>query len=329
MRVPLFHATILFALVCLANAGEQTGLSRVVVGVPPFGQNDGRILRELFEHPYGWQETRTLIDEILYADQCFKPFSDDELKAWFALMKRWHLRLGLDVGAIKEWGQTSEKSISVGKRYWERIQSLGGHIYAMHMDEPFHCARFVLHKSDDYAVEETAKYIAGVRKDYPDVLIGDIETYPSFSLKEHMYWIDALQKKLAGLKVRGLDFYELDVNWMNFQIQHTGSWQEVKQLQTFCHSRKLPFSLIFWPGSYGWFRRLNLADDNTWYVSVMNEGYEYAALDGWSGAGSLQGGPDQYVIQSWEPCPSHGVPETGDFTLTRLVLDFVKKFVRR
>jgi len=298
------------------------------MGPPPFGQDDGRILRELFDHPDDWKETRTLIDEISYADQCFKPFRDAELTTWFAMMKQWHIRLGLDVGAIKEWGQTSEKSLPIGEKYWDRIQRLGGQIYAMYMDEPLHCAHFVLHQPDEYAVEETAKFIAGVRKDYPQVLIGDIETYPSFSLEEHKHWIDALQKRLAEMNVRGLDFYEVDVNWMNFQIQHTGSWQEVKQLQAFCHSRKLPFSLIFWPGSYGWFQRIHLADDNTWYVSVMNQGYEYAALESPAvGGAAATGGPDQYVIQSWEPCPAHGVPETGDFTLTRLVRDFVKKFV--
>ena len=314
----------------LKTNGEST-VSRVVMGPPSY--NRGSDLRELFEHPDEWKTTRSLINEILYPDQCFKPFTDEELKRWLGMMQQWNIRLGLDVGAIKEWGQTSEISLSVGRKYWDRIQGLGGHIHAMHMDEPLVCTRSYIHKSDDYAVDETAKFVAGIRKDYPDVLVGDVEAYPSVSLKDHIWWIATLQKRLAEMGVRGLDFYELDVNWMNFQIQHQGTWQEVKQLQNYCRTRQLPFSLIFWPGSYGWFKSINLADDSTCYVSVMNQGYEYSAFDAASASqfpalAPLKGGPDEYVIQSWEPCPSHSVPETGDFTFTRLVGDFVRKFVR-
>jgi len=301
----------------------------------PPSYDKGSRFRELFEHPDEWKATRSLINEILYPDQHFAQFSDEELKAWLAMMKQWNMRLGLDVGAVKDWGETAEKSLPVGRQYWDRILRLGGRIDAMHMDEPLICARSYLHKSDEYAVEETAKFVAGVRKHYPEVLIGDIEPYPSVSLKDHIKWIDALQKRLAEMGVRGLDFYEVDANWMNFQIQHMGTWQEVKQLQSYCRGRKLPFSLIFWPASYPWFKNgTNLADDNTCYVSVMNQGYEYAVFDPASPSQfpeliPFKGGPDQYVIQSWEQCPSRSVPETGDFTFTRLVSDFVKKFVPR
>jgi len=322
---------LLALLVCISAAhAALSPISRVVMGPPAF--NQGADFRELFEHPDQWTQTRPLVNEILYADQNFRYFTDQELKSWFAMMDQWHIRLGLDVGAIKEWGPTADKSLLIGRRYWNRIQSLGGHIHAMHMDEPLACTRFHIHTSDQSAVEETARFIAGVRKDYPGVLIGDVESYPSIPLNDHFWWIDALQKRLASMNVRGLDFYELDVNWMNFQIQHNGSWQEVKQLQNFCHTRQIPFSLIFWPGSYAWFNTIHMADDNTFYVSVMNQGYEYAAFDppaaaGFSNISPLKGGPDEYVIQSWEPCPSHSVPESADFTLTRLVTDFVKKFV--
>jgi hypothetical protein len=302
----------------------------VVLGPPSFDNGNG--LRELFEHPDEWKQTRPMIDEILYADQCFSTFNDRELRGWFALMNLWNIRLALDVGAVKEWGTTADASLPVGERYWDRIQRLGGRIYAMDMDEPLINCRMRSHLSDAHAVEETAKFVAGVRKKFPDIVIGDIEGYPSIPLKDQMWWIDALQKRLQEMGQHGIDFYELDCNWMNFQIQHNGSWQEVKKLQNYCRARHLPFSLIYWPGSYGWFQGINLADDNTFYVSVMNQGYDYAALDaanprGFPNLRGLKGGPDQYVIQSWEHCPAHSVPETADDTLTRLALDFIRKFV--
>ena len=45
------------------------------------------------------------------------------------------------------------------------------------MDEPLLCCRMHIHKSDDYALEETANFIARVRQQYPGMLIGDIETW--------------------------------------------------------------------------------------------------------------------------------------------------------
>jgi hypothetical protein len=63
-----------------------------------------------------------------------------------------------------------------------------------------------------------------------------------------------------------------------------------------------------------------MADDSTWYVSIMQQGYDYAFIDG---------KPDQYVIESWVGAPSQCIPETADWTFTRSVRDFAKKFVKR
>jgi hypothetical protein len=62
------------------------------------------------------------------------------------------------------------------------------------------------------------------------------------------------------------------------------------------------------------------ADDATWYVSVLRQGYDYALVEGT---------PDEYVIESWVGAPSRAVPETGDFTFTRSVRDFVQRFVKK
>ena len=51
----------------------------------------------------------------------------------------------------------------------------------------------------------------------------------------------------------------------------------------------------------------------------MQQGYDYALVDG---------SPDQIVIQSWIEAPSRSVPETADFTFTRTVLDFTRRFAQ-
>jgi hypothetical protein len=249
-----------------------------------------------------------------------KQFTDDQLRAWLPMLKSWGIKLTLEVGAIKPWGQTGEKTFKIERPLWDRVQRLGGSLYAIAMDEPLCCARKEIHQPDEYAVRETANFIALVRKHYPHVLIGDIEPYPFIPFPDLIRWIEALEKRLAEMHVRGLDFFRLDVNWVEFTVFNNGSWQEVKKLEHFCRQRGIPFSLIYWASDYPEMNRLKMADDATWYVSLLRQGYDYAIVGG---------APDQFVIESWIEAPAHTLPETGDFTFTRSVRDFTRRFVKR
>ncbi len=290
--------------------------------MPP-GQENGRGFRELFQQPEAWKETRSLIHVLACSDlHTQKFFTDDELRTWFAQMNGWGLKFAMEVGAIKEWGPTGEKTFAAEQPIWERVERLGGKIYAVALDEPLVCCRQHLKKDDAYAVGETANYIALVREHFPNVLIGDIEPYPFLQREELLAFIDALQARLKQMNVRGLDFFRLDVDWNHFTIGNTiyaGNWPDVKKLELACRQRKLPFSLIYWAADYDRMKQLSLADDATWYVGIMQQGYDYAYVDG---------APDQYVVESWVSAPARCLPETGDFTFTRSVRDFVKKFAQ-
>ena len=65
-------------------------------------------------------------------------------------------------------------------------------------------------------------------------------------------------------------------------------------------------------------RNRRLADDATWYIGTMQQGYDYAFV---------HGEPEQFEIESWVGAPPWAVPETGEWTFTRSVRDFVRKFV--
>jgi hypothetical protein len=321
----LIQRAALSALALILTLGTpamaQAPKPQPTVWMAPPGIENGKSLRDLFEHPEAWKETRSLVDVLMYTDLNFKrQFNDDELRRWFGQLKDWNIRLAMEVGALKEWGMTGEKTFAAERPIWDRLQGLGANLYAIAMDEPLCCAREKIHKPDDYAVEETANYIALVRQHFPEMLIGDIETYPSISVEDHEHWIEALQKRLAEKNVRGLDFYRLDVDWIRFTLQNKGSWKEVRDLERFCRQKKLPFSLIYWSSGYPGMLKRGMADDSTWYVSIMQQGYDYAFIDG---------KPDQYVIESWVGAPSQCIPETADWTFTRSVRDFAKKFVKR
>jgi hypothetical protein len=289
------------------------------VWMMPPASADGRSLRQLFANPEQWAQTRSRVEVLGYPDHLLnKQFTDEELRQWLPQLKKLGVKLGLEVGAVKPWGTTGLKTFEIEHPIWDRFLSLGGEIYALAMDEPLTAARNDLHASNEYAVEETAQFIVLVRRNYPNVLIGDIEAYPSFPTDQLITFIDALQARLKHLNVRGLDFFRLDVDWMNFVHGTGGGWVEVKNLENACRQRKIPFGLIYWAADYPQMSQMKLADDSTWYVSVMQEGYDYATVGG---------APDEYVIESWIGAPAQTIPETGEWTFTRSVLDFSRKFV--
>ena len=79
---------------------------------PPASEN-GKSLRDLFAHPDQWQQTRTLIDGLLYADHHLnRQFTDDELRSYFADLQKWQMKFSLEVGAIKEWGITGTNTFT-------------------------------------------------------------------------------------------------------------------------------------------------------------------------------------------------------------------------
>jgi hypothetical protein len=307
---------LMTALAATASAQSQPHVP--VVWMHPPGVENGKSLRALFEHPDEWKQTRSMVDGILYADHNFNQFSDTDLRRWFSQLREWKLGLSLEVGAVKEWGITGDIPFTRQRPIWDRIQKLGGSIQSIAMDEPLLCVRKMLKKPDDYAVEETARFIALVREYDPELRVGDIETYPSIPLADHQWWIENLNRKLREKHVRELDFYRLDVNWINFTVQQNGSWKEVKQLEQYCRSRHLPFSLIYWPSDLPVLRRMQQAGESTWYISIMRQAQDYTVIGGM---------PDEYVIESWVGEPSQCVPENADWTFTRSVRDFVDRFV--
>jgi hypothetical protein len=309
-------------LVAGAVLSAEPGVRKREVWMMPPGEPKARCLRELFAQPEGWTETRASVTVLgCTAAQLTNNFSDEELRAWLPQIEKWGLKLGLEVGAVKEWGTTGRKVFDAQRGQWDRLLSLGGRISAIAMDEPLCCVRQRLKKPDAYAVEETANFVALVRKNYPQIRIGDIEPYPSLQREELLAFIDALQARLTAMNVRGLDFFRLDVDWNHFTIGNklcAGNWPDVKKLELACRQRKLPFSLIYWAADYGRMKKLELADDATWYVGVMRQGYDYAFVGG---------APDEYVIESWVGAPSRSLPETEEWTFARSVRDFCRRFV--
>jgi hypothetical protein len=173
----------------------------------------------------------------------------------------------------------------------------------------------------EFAAEETATFIALVRQHYPHWAIGDIEGFPALSADELIQWIDLLETKLKQKNVRGLDFFRVDTDWMHF-VHNTGrgSWKDLKRIENHCRNKKIPISIAYWAADYPAMKRLEIADDTTWYVGVMQMGFNYAAAGGQ---------PDQIVVQSWVDAPQKIVPESEPFTFTNSARDLIGRLLKK
>ena len=242
------------------------------------------------------------------------------------MIHTWGLRLVLEVGAIKDWGQTGATAFEKGSKYWDRFISLGGKVDGITMDEPLDYTRKKSKGPVSFALEQTAQFIALVRHKYPTMTIEETETYPSIAVQDHIAWIDALQARLKQMGVRGIDSYRLDVNWLAFNLNTTpkykgklqGNWWGVTQIESACRARHIPFNLIYWAADEPQLKRIGLANDSSWYVGIMSEAGAYAVVGG---------KPDIYCIESWIHMPLSAIPETDQWTFTRSVLDFCTQFV--
>ena len=323
-----FFALIVISLLAsfgFTQESSQSKIPRFVIGPP--GKTEFTAYRQLIEHPEQWAKLRPHVGALLVtANWLNKQYPDDaELKTAMDALRKIGIPLEFEVGALKEGPKTGEKTYQVQTKGWDRIINAGGDVRSFAMDEPFINSRIhqkVTQENNrdmEFAADETATFIELVRKNYPTILIGDIEGFPALSAVELIQWIDLLQAKLKAKGVRGLDFFRVDTDWMNFVANNNkGDWRALKKIELHCRQIGLPFSVIYWAANYPHAITQGTADDRTWYTGMMQMAYDYNYANG---------SPDQYVIESWVGAPEKTLPDSDPFSFTGGALDFVERFV--
>ena len=288
-------------------------------------------LQDLMRRLQDWPQTQALIDILGYADHRLSGHnSEGVLQECFAVMNRIGLQLGLEVGAVKEWGIDAEGTFNAQKPNWDRFIRLGANIGGIVMDEPLVAvmnSRQFSHLESyeerfEFAVEETAEFIRMVRESYPTWFVADIEVYPHFDADFVIQWIDALEARLIEKGVRGQDFFRMDVDWNAMPRQTVAEWEhgwrEIKRIEDHCRSIGLPFSQIYWAADAGASARIR-SNPARWLDGIMRMGEAY------EDAGGM---PEQFVIQTWiEEYPPSTLPETEEFSFTHSVLEFNRRFI--
>jgi len=263
---------------------------------------------ELFKDSAPWAEARARVNVFKVAVHTINQMSDEDLANIFSYLNKAHIAFAVEYGMLSASdacgrGVEGFKPDKMPVHLSNRIKKLGGRIRYIAMDEPLHFGHYYGgHNSCrwtiDFVAHDAAQNIRQFRDQFPDVEIGDIEPVNGIKsenwIEDVRYWIEAYRRETGT----PLAFFHDDMVWREPIAERT------RMLISLLDSRGIKFGVIF--NSRG-----DVNSDQEWIDSAKRNMEEYRAS-------SLRA-PDQIIIQSWKPYPTHVLPESSPFALTHLV----------
>lgn len=300
-----------------------------------FGPNMGSPdYPELFSKPEQWSEARSRIDIFKFhiqnvLDVPCRICGNNTLNAFidvraFQKLKDWGLAIGIDVGAVKEWGCTGTEEFRNAKTAIDNVQRKGGIVTFLSMDEPYMGGEYAPPGSKpcglsmEQSAGVTSWFIKRVKTAYPQIILGDVEPYPYFSVSELEQWISALEAN--GTKP---DYFHLDVNMEQARVDRRDAIADLQSLSQFFQQHQIPFGVI-------------LTSNSNWNVT-SNRAYFEVTMEWIRTVNRAIGKPQHVVFNSWlGPAPSgaHELPinlpenDPGIYSHTRLILEGLDVFRR-
>jgi hypothetical protein len=311
MFIRVIVITFVFGLNCprVDAAGPQVWLA----GVDPvvratFDPGTVPDYVDLFQPSAPWEEAAKAVQVFKTSTQFLANTSDDTLSRMFADLKRRNIALGMEAlmltvspkcGAGVE-GYSSPKTMQV---IATRVRRLGGDLRYVAMDEPLDFGHFSQQPNAcqsslaDLAADVAGK-VRAIRQIFPAVQIGDIEVIghpgPPDDVDAIMEWTKAYQSAVGT----PLSFLHVDVSW-------PGPWRpQVKQLAERLYDAGIKFGIIY-NGD---------PDDLTDLAWTRHAEQRFAEIES-----DPELTPDQAILQTWMPNPTHMLPETQPGTMTWLV----------
>jgi uncharacterized protein (TIGR03437 family) len=266
---------------------------------------------DLFTPTAPWTNAASHIQVFKFANSTFTgdlpgELTDSQWQQVFANLAQRGIALAI------EWGPLPATTCGAGVEGFEgnaalamaqKIQSLGGTLQYVAMDEPFYygsvyTGQNACNWTPQYIAASAVQSIAQVRTVFPNVIIGDIEPVPAGTsdwLSSYTAWLDAWEIAAGS----PLAFFHCDVDWPG-----DPNWiADVNSMRQALAVRGIAFGVIY--------NGLGMTSDASWMSAAESHfiGYE------------LQGGtiPDHAIFQTWEIYPTHVLPETDPDALTYLV----------
>ena len=273
-----------------------------------FAPNMGSLdYTDLFSHPEQWPTARSKVDVFKFYTQnlldnpcnicgnnILSSFIDVQA---FQKLTDWDIAIGLEAGAVKEWGCTGEAEFQAVQVAVENVKTNGGANSYLAMDEPYIGGEIeVLGQSCGYTMAQsadaTAYFVNRTRTAYPELVLGDIEPYPHFSVTQLQQWIMALEARGVVL-----DFFHLDVDIEEVEVDEHDVAADLWALSQFSQAHGIPFGVIF---------------TSNWTEASSEQMYFESTMAWIDTVNSAIGMPDHAIFQSWQgPVPGgvvHAVP---------------------
>ena len=300
---------LLAALLCLATAmpclaQSPAGKAQLIW----FAPRDSIDYMNLFTASSPWTQAASHVQVFKFYNTQFQnhdiavPLTDDQLRQAIADVKRRGMALAVEDGLLTDpadghCGNTEgfygENALSLARR----IKALGGVLDYVAMDGPFRSGLGSCNWTPQQSAENAAQNIASIKTIFPNVKVGDIESPPDTrvpdSLTQLAVWLDAW-RAAAG---EPLAFLHADVDWGQDYQPAIDAMRQVADL------RQIPFGIIYngWPAG----------SDLDW---INNARGRYELIET---AGNVI--PDHVLFQSWDPYPTHVLPESDPTTFTHLI----------
>ncbi len=183
-------------------------------------------------------------------------------------------------------------------RWMNRIRSAGGAVRYIAMDEPFNYgSAYAGPNACQWSAEKVAQdvfaYIEEIKYEFPDVVIGDIETDHIVSVDDMKRFLDAY-RAVAG---ENLPFLFWDVIW-----GQQGWPERARAMESYARETGIKFGMIY---------NADSADDQAYVKRTEEHMVTYET--------TADGRPDIVLFQSWHPYPKHVLPETDPTAFTYVI----------
>jgi hypothetical protein len=262
----------------------------------------------LFQASSPWPEARGRVHVFKIAVHTLNQMPDEDLANMFSFLDKAHIAFAVEYGMLTASdacgrGVEGFKPENMPTHVANRVKKMGGRIRYIAMDEPLFFGHYfngnnACHWTIDAIARNAALNVRQFREMFPNIEIGDIE--PVNAIKSNDWsegvrdWIEAYRKE-TGVP---LAFFHDDMIWREPIAGRT------RMLVGLLQAHSIKFGVIF--NSRG-----DVGSDQEWLDSAKRNIDEYRA----SGLKA----PDQVIIQSWKPYPTHVLPESNPLTLTHLV----------
>lgn len=319
-------------------AGPQIWLAPQA-SVPPSRLSRAADFMDMFEPDAPWQKAASHVAVFkLYASFVSRA-SDDQMAQIVADLNRRGIAIALEAGVMNVAGNPPPPcgglglvegygTVAQARNIADKIQRAGGRLAYLAMDEPFFYGHYFTHNPASLSrgqgcgssPQEIAALIVPVLDVYlaafPDVAIGDVE--PTGYNRRFADWQTQLEAWTTGYRSamgRPMAFMQLDVQWPLPDGRLSHGIEDA--LSVYSYTQELVRE--------GLIRKIGIIYNGT--PQDRSDADWVRAARAHIVLMETQNGvrPDQAIIQSWNPAPTHAMPDSASDTLTSLVNFYVSR----